>query len=405
MESAEKSLPGKNQVSKLRNRKMPQYVIYLLLWLLFFIIPIITNNYGSKGDLLKICYDWLRMTPFVIVFIINNSLLLPRLLFRGSTKMYIAVLLFVAIAVSSLFQVAGPVIFKNDPKLAEQRILQDPQWGREEMRPGAPAALSAGNPSSPELFQSPSPSDQIKTRKMPAPNQPLFMFINTLFISLLIAGFNTAIAVTDRWFTEEQARKEIEREHMQSELAFLQNQISPHFFMNTLNNIHSLIEADQKLAQNAVLKLSEMMRYLLYESGRGTTTLTREIEFLRSYVKLMQLRVDETVKVDFDLPDNFVNVNIPPLLFISFIENAFKHGVSYREPSALSFTLLQKGNSLEFTSVNTVSKYRESSTVINHGGIGLENVKKRLDLLYGGKHQLIIDKGENEFRVTLVIPT
>ena len=77
---------------------------------------------------------------------------------------------------------------------------------------------------------------------MPAPNQSLFQFINTLFISLLIAGFNTAIAVTNRWFTEEQARKEIEKEHIQSELAFLQNQVSPHFFMNTLNNIHSLIE-------------------------------------------------------------------------------------------------------------------------------------------------------------------
>ena len=97
---------------------------------------------------------------------------------------------------------------------------------------------------------------------MPIPGQPLIQFINTLFISLLIAGFNTAIAVTNRWFTEEQARKDIEKEHMKSELAFLQNQVSPHFFMNTLNNIHSLIEADQKLAQNAVLKLSEMMRYL-----------------------------------------------------------------------------------------------------------------------------------------------
>jgi two-component system, LytTR family, sensor kinase len=237
------------------------------------------------------------------------------------------------------------------------------------------------------------------------PNQPLFQFINTFFIALLIAGFNTAIEVTNRWFAEEQARKEVEKEHMKSELAFLQNQVSPHFFMNTLNNIHSLIEADQQLAQNAVLKLSEMMRYLLYESGRGTTTLKKEIEFLMSYVKLMQLRVDESVKVEFDLPDNFINVNLPPLLFISFIENAFKHGVSYREPSALSFKLVQNADSLEFTSVNTVSGYQESASVINHGGIGLENIKKRLDLLYGGRHQLIIEDNKHEFKVKLRIPT
>jgi two-component system LytT family sensor kinase len=345
------------------------------------------------------------MTPFVLVFVINNVWLLPGLLFKGNTKLYLTALLFVTILISSTFQVMGPVIYKNDPKLAEQRQLRDPQWGREEMRPGEPSSLSSNNPSSPELFKAPSPSDFDQKRKIPAPNQPLFQFLNTLFISLLIAGFNTAIAVTDRWFTEEQARKDIEKEHMKSELAFLQNQVSPHFFMNTLNNIHSLIEADQKLAQNAVLKLSEMMRYLLYESGRGTTTLKREIEFLRSYVNLMQLRVDDSVKVEFELPEDFNNVNLPPLLFISFIENAFKHGVSYRESSALSFKLLQHSSSVEFISINTVSVFHESASVVNHGGIGLENIKKRLDLLYAGKHELIIDKTEKEFKVRLIIPT
>ena len=243
-------------------------------------------------------------------------------------------------------------------RLLEQRILQDPQWGREEMRPGAPPSLPGNTPASPELFKSGSEIGLSKTGESNYRVSHLFQFINTLFISLLIAGFNTAIAVTNRWFTEEQARKEIEKEHMQSELAFLQNQVSPHFFMNTLNNIHSLIEADQKLAQNAVMKLSEMMRYLLYESGRGTTTLAREIEFLRSYVKLMQLSVDDSVKVSFELPDDFDNVSLPPLLFISFIENAFKHGVSYREPSSLTFKMIQNPGSLVFMAVNTVSTYR-----------------------------------------------
>lgn len=384
---------------------MPRYVIYLLLWLSFFIIPVITNNYGAKGDFLKICYDWLRMTPFVIIFIINNSWLLPKLLFKGHTKLYLISLILSVVMISTAFQTIGPVLFKNDPKVAEQRILKDPQWGRDEMRPGDPSSLSRNNPSSPELFKAPSASDIIQKSKMPAPNLLLFQFINTLLISLLIAGFNTAIAVTDRWFTEEQARKEIEKEHIKSELAFLQNQVSPHFFMNTLNNIHALIDADQKLAQDAVLKLSEMMRYLLYESGRGTTTLKREIEFLRSYVNLMKLRVDESVKVDFGLPDDFNNVNLPPLLFISFIENAFKHGVSYREPSELSFSLIQSVDSLEFIAENTVSKFKETTSVSAHGGIGMENIKKRLDLLYAANYQLIIDKNEKKFKVRLIIPT
>jgi len=259
-------------------------------------------------------------------------------------------------------------------------------------------------PASPELFKSGPAANLPQNRRMPIPGQPLIQFINTLFISLLVAGFNTAIAVTNRWFTEEQARKDIEKEHMKSELAFLQNQVSPHFFMNTLNNIHALIELDQKLAQNAVLKLSEMMRYLLYESGRGTTTLAREIEFLKSYVKLMQLRVDDSVKVSFEIPEDYNNVSLPPLLFISFIENAFKHGVSYRESSSLSFKLLQNPDSLVFISENNVLTHSKTANIIHHGGIGLENIKKRLDLLYGGRHQLIIDRSDNKFIVTLIIP-
>ena len=210
--------------------------------------------------------------------------------------------------------------------------------------------------------------------------------------------------MTNRWFNDEQARKEIEKENIESKLAFLQNQVNPHFLMNTLNNIHSLIEGDQKLAQNAVLKLSEMMRYLLYESGRGTTTLKKEIDFLHSYLELMQLRVDKSIIVNLDLPEKFNNVNLPPLLFIPFIENAFKHGVSYREPSSLSFKLVQNNDYLEFTSINTISHFKNNNTSARHGGFGLENIQKRLDILYGNRHNLIIDKSENEFKVYLKIP-
>jgi sensor histidine kinase YesM len=266
--------------------------------------------------------------------------------------------------------------------------------------------LSPNNPPvSPQLFKSPAGDLISKNRMLPETNQSVFVFINTLLISLLIAGFNTAIAVTNRWFTEEQARKEVEKEHMQSELAFLQNQVSPHFLMNTLNNIHSLIEGDRKLAQNAVLKLSEMMRYLLYESGRGSTTLKKEIEFLNSYVKLMQLRVDKSVCVNLELPLKFNNVNLPPLLFISFIENAFKHGVSYREPSALSFKMVQNPGYLEFTAVNTISTFKNADSAPHSGGFGLENIQKRLSMLYGDRHHLVIDKTEHEFNIKLIIPT
>lgn len=377
--------------------KMPGYIIYLFLWLFFLIIPVITNNYGAKGDFVKIRYDWLRMLPFFIVFLINSFLLLPNILFRGYTKIYLFSLLVCITLITGLFQIIGPELYRNDPKLMEQRILQDPQYGRDEMMPGGSPGQIPGNT---EIF---SPSGRPK-RSQGNANPPFIQFMNTFLISLLIAGFNTAIAATNKWVDEEQSRKEVEKEHIRSELDFLQSQISPHFFMNTLNNIHALIEADQELAQNAVIKLSELMRYLLYESGRGNTTLKKEVEFLRSYINLMQLRVDNSVKVDINMPEVHENVNLPPLLFISFIENAFKHGVSYREPSHLAFSLIQNSGKIEFTSVNTILSTTSASSK-SHGGIGLENIRKRLDLLYRDAYSLEIRNDEKQFMVRLTIPS
>jgi len=390
---------------KIHSRKIPEYVIYLLLWLSFLIIPLITNNYNIKGGFIRICYDWLRLIPFIIVFIINNYLLLGKLLFRGKRVAYAASLLSVVVIVTITFNYINPVLHKNDPKLIEERTLQDPQWGREEMSPALTSPFSNSTPASPELYKSGSDDLLVKSRKLPYNNQSYYFLLNTLLISFLIAGFNTAIAATNLWFTEEQTRKELEKENIESKLAFLQNQVNPHFLMNTLNNIHSLIEGDQNLAQNAVLKLSEMMRYLLYESGRGTTNLKNEIEFLRSYLDLMQLRVDKSIIVNMELPVTYKNVNIPPLLFIPFIENAFKHGVSYREPSALSFKLIQNNDYLEFTSVNTISSYKNINSSGNPGGFGLENIQKRLEILYGNRHTLTIEKSNSEYKAKLIIPT
>jgi hypothetical protein len=388
------------EIQKVNIRKggrMPSYMIYIFLWLFFLIIPVITNNYGATGDIVRIYYDWLRMTPFLIVFIINSLVLLPFILFRGHTKMYLLILLLVVAVTAVSYQVVGPVLYRNDPGLHEQRILQDPQYGREEMRPGPPGSKLPGNT---EIFKTP---DQ-GTRVVVTSRSSAFQLINTFLISLLVAGFNTAIAMTNKWVEEEQARKEAEKEHIRSELAFLQNQISPHFFMNTLNNIHSLVDSDHALAQNAILKLSALMRYLLYESGRGTTTLRKEIDFIRSYVSLMQLRVNESVSINLDLPEKVNDVNLPPLLFISFIENAFKHGVSSRGESHLVFSLSRTGDQIEFTSINTVPEYPSHDGNFQKGGIGLENIRKRLALLYGSRYTLNIDQTSNEFRVRLIIP-
>lgn len=380
-----------------RTGRIPAYLIYGFLWIFFLLIPVITNSYETREDFKRIQYDWLRMAPFFIVFLINSFLLLPLVLFRGHAKYYLVILLLSAGVVTGVFQIMWPVLYKNDPGLIQERLLQDPQWGRKEMNPNAPGSEF---PVSTGIFKPPVE----ESRRMTDPYPTLFQVVNTFIISLLVAGFNTAIAMTNKWVTEEQSRKEAEREHIRSELAFLQNQVSPHFFMNTLNNIHSLVDADKDLAQDAILRLSALMRYLLYESGRGTTTLAREVEFLRSYVNLMQLRVDESVSINLDLPEKIQDINIPPLLFISYIENAFKHGVSYRDKSSLSFSLHQHDHSLEFVSMNTISPYSDHKTSKTHGGIGLENTRKRLQLLYGDNYHLDIINTDKDFTVRLVIP-
>jgi hypothetical protein len=389
---------------KIISRKIPEYLIYILLWLIFLVIPFITNDYNRSGGLVRIFFDWLRVLPFFIVFVVNNFWLMRRFLFRGRTLSYMMGLVTVIIIVSVSFQFLNPVLHKNDPKVLEQRILKDPQFGREEMKLGAPSQPGGNTPVSPELFNPGSGRNPDIRDRVPEKDPSVFLLINTVIISFLIAGFNTAIAVTNRWFKEEQTRKEIEKEHVESKLEFLQNQVNPHFLMNTLNNIHSLIEVDQPLAQNAVLKLSGMMRYLLYESGKGTTTLQREIDFLRSYLELMLLRVDKSIDVSLDIPVKIDNVSLPPLLFITFIENAFKHGVSYREPSSISFRLVQKPGSLEFISENSIPRYGNIDSLSRHGGFGLDNIRKRLEMIYGDRFKLDIDKSEVRFRARMIIP-
>ncbi|MDP4185060.1 MAG: histidine kinase, partial [Bacteroidota bacterium] len=198
----------------------------------------------------------------------------------------------------------------------------------------------------------------------------------------------------------EKERKEAEKEKLNSELAFLKNQISPHFFFNTLNNIYSLIEINTVDAQKAVLKLSKLMRYLLYESEQGDSKLSSEIEFMKAYVDLMRLRLNEKVELLVSFPDEFDDVLIPPLLLIPFIENAFKYGISYRDKSFIYLSLQVNNKELVFFCSNSLNNNAGNET---HSGIGLENVKKRLNLLFPEKHSISINQKENSFDVLLKI--
>jgi len=213
----------------------------------------------------------------------------------------------------------------------------------------------------------------------------------------------TPHALAERIHKLLEQQKELEKEKLNSELAFLKNQVSPHFFFNTLNNIYALIEVNSNNAQEAVLKLSKLMRYLLYESEQGETQLDSEIDFMNHYIDLMKLRLSPKVDLQVDLPTENTNKKVPPLLFIPFIENAFKHGISYREKSLIHISLKMDDDKIVFSCNNSLGKPSEEKPVENHSGIGLENVKKRLNLLFPAKHKLNIDQTNNEYIVYLEI--
>jgi LytS/YehU family sensor histidine kinase len=227
-------------------------------------------------------------------------------------------------------------------------------------------------------------------------------FFNYAFTSIFLIFFSVGLRVLERHSDIEKWQKELEKEKLNSELAFLKNQISPHFFFNTLNNIYSLISINQEDSQKAVLKLSKLMRYLLYESEHGDTKLSSEIEFMNNYIDLMKLRMSEKINLSISFPGNYEDRSIPPLLFIPFIENAFKHGISYREKSFIDISMTSSIDSINFRCANSVVKSGEDADS-EHSGIGLENVSKRLSLLFPGTHELKINKSDTEFEILLRI--
>lgn len=227
--------------------------------------------------------------------------------------------------------------------------------------------------------------------------------ISNLFIFYMSVGISTSIATVQKWQEDEKIRLKLEKEKTNSELSYLKAQINPHFFFNTLNNIYSLTNIDVEKAKTALLKLSRMMRYVLYETEKNQTLLSKELEFIKDFLELMRLRLTGKVKLDVQLPESGEEAQIAPMLLLPFIENCFKHGVSSQQDSPITIKLEKKGNELNLETKNTIFKSVENTPEGNASGIGLTNTMRRLDLLYPGKYTLTIDKvnPENEFRIYL----
>ncbi len=222
-------------------------------------------------------------------------------------------------------------------------------------------------------------------------------------ITALVVGIGTSITAIQKWQKDQRLRLELEQDKVSSELSFLKAQINPHFFFNTLNNIYALTLINAETSRQAIHQLSRMMRYILYDTEKDQTLLSQEIAFIKDYISLMQLRLTTAVTIDVRFPEPLNDQPIAPMIFLPFIENAFKHGVSATIKSHIYIAFEQHDAILKLTVKNSVIK--ENTVSLDQSGIGLNNTRRRLDLLYPGKHQLELIglTAENDYVVNLTL--
>jgi len=227
--------------------------------------------------------------------------------------------------------------------------------------------------------------------------------IVTMIGEVYVISFFTAIKITVDWLREHSKLHDLEKRQLVTELRFLRSQVSPHFFFNTLNNIYSLTLSKSDKAPEMVLKLSELMRYLLYATEQSKQDLRSEIDCIQNYIDLERIRFDDSLDVQMNISGELDNKKIAPMLLVPLIENCFKHGAnkSIRQTS-INIDIEVKDDFLYFKVSNTVPEKEDLNNVSAPGGIGLSNVKKRLELGYDmNDYELMIDKKENIFYVSL----
>ncbi len=224
-------------------------------------------------------------------------------------------------------------------------------------------------------------------------------FMSAAFMGSLFIFLSAVLKFVTDWFLNEKIKTNLENEKLLSELAFLKSQINPHFLFNSLNNIYSLAYQKSDKTPEAILKLSEIMRYMLYESNEDKVALVDEIRYLENYIELQKLRFKDSSYIKFEIIGDAKAQKITPLVLISFVENAFKHGIATDKEVPISILLHIEHGKLFFKTVNKKSNLNKDDT----GGIGLQNVRRRLDLLYKDQYELHIEDKNDVYNCELVL--
>ncbi len=376
-----------------RGQKIAENTIYYLIWLVVFAVTVI--GYSEEGVIQwhLVGRFWLRTIPLFLLFLFNNYLLIPRLLLKKRYGLYTAV------AVSSIAVLFVFYIFcfralkpEGGPPYGTFRPEGNPPYREFRMPPGDTPGLRPTEADS--LYREFRPG--LPPRPFPVKWGPAFAM---LIFSLVIVGFNVAIRLMFKTMNDSRVMEQLKRQNLRAELDYLKAQVNPHFFMNTLNNIHALVDIDTEKAKETIIELSKIMRYILYETDKTFVSLKDEVKFIRNYVSLMSIRYFGNVSIDAVYPQKLPEARIPPLLLITLVENAFKHGISYRQESYIRTMLKIRDGRLVYSVRNSLPGHQDGPK-----GMGLENMQKRLTLLYGNSYRLELKQDESEFTAVLQIP-
>ncbi len=336
--------------------------IHIITWVMIFFFPILfIDRQGNGVDWMEYVRHCVNPLAFCIIFYINYFELIPKLLLNKKTNRYIIVnivlILLMGISLTFFMHFLG-----HGPSHPGPRHLFDIRW---------------------------------------------IFFIQNLFMMAVTAGLAAAIRMSQQWAKAEAARQEAEKSRSEAELKNLRSQLNPHFLLNTLNNIYALIAFNSDRAQEAVQELSKLLRHVLYDNQQSYVVLSKETDFILNYIELMKIRLSKEVKVDvsIDIRPNS-QTKIAPLIFISLIENAFKHGISPTEPSFIQIKIGENEEGEVCCDIRN-SNFPKSIADKSGSGIGLEQVRKRLELMYPDKYQWIkhVSEDGNIYSSILTIQT
>lgn len=335
-------------------------VSHVLVWLTLVCLPYLLS-YGQDQEINRvIAHFWIPLFFSAIIFYFNYFVLVDRFLFPKKTMQFI------------LINGTLIIFFLFLKEYIEDNFFQD-------------------------LIKK-----RLENTERTGPPFKMAIYIQLLsYLAPLF--FSVALKSTKRWIKTEAERKEAANFKLKSELQHLHYQLQPHFFFNSLNNIYSLVDISPDQAKSSIHSLSKLMRYMLYETNLEVVPLTKEIDFLKKYIDLMKLRVSDKTTVNYSFPSEETGIQIAPLLFISLIENAFKHGVSATKPSSIAINMTCDDNTVLFSVEN--NNFPKKTDDKSGSGIGLQNLEKRLQLLYPDKFSFKTILKDDRFLVTLKMET